>query len=75
MATLAELAGPYHEKFKALSAVALPEDAPLVHFMAVHEGAMIRIARLEATDCGAMDLELLPMLAYPLARPIAGPEV
>src|SRR5271156_4199141 len=36
MATLAALAGPYHERFKALSTVALPEDAPLGNFMAAH---------------------------------------
>jgi hypothetical protein len=75
MATLADLAGPYHERFKALLKVALPEDVPLVDFMAAHEGAVIRIARLEAAGRGAMDVELLPMLAYPPVRHIPGDEV
>jgi hypothetical protein len=68
MATLADLAVPFLERFQALLKVALPEDAPLVRFMVVHEGSVIRIAQREAAGEGCMDLELLPMLAYPLVR-------
>jgi hypothetical protein len=68
MATLAVLARPYLERFEALLAVALPEDAPWVRFMAVHEGSVIRIAQREAAGEGCMDRELLPMLSYPLVR-------
>ena len=68
MATLADLARPFLERFQALLEVALPEDAPLVRFMVVHEGSVIRIARREAGGDGCMDLELLPMLSYPLVR-------
>jgi hypothetical protein len=68
MATFADLARPYLERFQTLLAVALPEDAPLVRFMVAHEGSVIRIAQREAAGDGSMDLELLPMLSYPLVR-------
>jgi hypothetical protein len=68
MATLADLARPYFERFQALLAVASPEDAPLVNFMVAHEGAVIRIAQREAAGDGSMDRELLSMLSYPLVR-------
>jgi len=68
MATLADLARPYLERFQALLAIAIPEDAPLVRFMVAHEGLVIRIAQREAAGDGCMDLELLPMLSYPLVR-------
>lgn len=68
MATFADLAHPYLERFQALLAVALPEDAPLVGFMVAHEGSVIRIAEREAAGESCMDLELLPMLSYPLVR-------
>jgi hypothetical protein len=68
MATFADLARPYLERFQALLAVALPEDAPMVRFMVAHEGSVIRIAQREAVGDGSMDLELLPMLSYPLVR-------
>lgn len=69
MAILADLAGPYLERFQALLAVASPEDLPLVNFMVAHEGAVIRIALREAAGEESMDRELLSMLSYPLARP------
>lgn len=69
MATFADLARPYPERFQALLAVALPEDAPLVRFMVAHEGSVIRIAQREAAGDSSMDLALLPMLSYPLSRP------
>ena len=68
MATLADLAGPYLERFQALLAIALPDDAPLVRFMVAHEGSVIRIAQREAAGDACMDLELLPMLSFPLVR-------
>jgi hypothetical protein len=68
MATFADLARPYLERFQALLAVALPEDVPLMRFMVVHEASVIRIAQREAAGDECMDLELLPMLAYPLIR-------
>jgi hypothetical protein len=68
MATFADLARPFLERFETLLAVALPEDAPLVRFMVVHEGSVIRIAQREAAGEGCMDRELLPMLSYPLVR-------
>ena len=63
MATFADLARPYLERFQTLLAVALPEDAPLVRFMVAHEGAVIRIAQREAAGEECMDLGLLPMLS------------
>ena len=68
MATFADLARPYLERFQALLTVATPEDLPLVSFMVAHEAAIIRIAKREAAGEGSMDSELLPMLAYPLVR-------
>jgi hypothetical protein len=68
MATLADLARPYLERFQALLAVAAPEDLPLVSFMVTHEAAVIGIAKREAAGESCMDSELLPMLAYPLVR-------
>jgi len=68
MATLADLARPYLERFQTLLAVASPEDAPLIRFMVVHEGSVIRIAQREAAGEGCMDLELIPMLSHPLVR-------
>jgi len=68
MATFADLARPYLERFQALLTVALPEDAPLLRFMVAHEGSVIRIAQREASGDECMDLELLPMLSYPLVR-------
>ncbi len=68
MATFADFARPYLERFQALLAVALPEDAPLVRFMVAREGSVIRVAQREAAGDECMDLELLPMLSYPLAR-------
>ena len=68
MATFADLARPFLERFQTLLSVALPEDAPLVRFMVAHEGSVIRIARREAAGDECMDLELLPMLSYPLVR-------
>ena len=68
MATLADLAGPYLERFETLLAAAAPEDAPMVSFMVTHEAAVIRIAKREAIGDGSMDQELLTMLSYPLVR-------
>jgi hypothetical protein len=68
MATLAELARPYLERFQVLLTAAAPEDAPMVSFMVAHEGAVIRIAKQEAVGDGSMDRELLTMLSYPLVR-------
>jgi hypothetical protein len=68
MATFADLARPFLERFQTLLNVALPEDAPLVRFMVVHEGSVIRIARREAGGEDCMDHELITMLAYPLVR-------
>ena len=73
MATLAELARPYLERFQALLAAAAPEDASMVSFMAAHEAAVIRIAKQEASGDGSMDRELLTMLSYPLVRSPASP--
>jgi len=68
MATLADLAEPYLERFQALLAVVAPEDAPMVAFMVAHEGALIRIAQREAMGEGSMERELMTMLSYPLVR-------
>jgi len=68
MATFAVLARPFLERFQALLSVALPEDAPLVRFMVVHEGSVIRIAQREAAGDECMDHELIPMLSFPLVR-------
>jgi len=68
MATLAELARPYLERFQALSVAATPEDLPMVSFMVAHEGAVIRIAEREAIGDASMDHEILTMLSYPLVR-------
>ena len=68
MATFADLARPYLERFQALLADASADDAPLVSFMVAHEAAVIRIAQREAAGESAMDRELLTMLAYPLVR-------
>jgi hypothetical protein len=69
MATFADLARPYRERFQALLAAAAPEDAPLVRFMVAHEATVIRIAEGEAAGDGQMDNELVSMLSYPLTRP------
>jgi len=69
MATLAELAVPYRDRFQALLRAAASEDAPLVQFMAAHEAAVIRIAEREVAGDDSMARELLTMLAYPLPRP------
>jgi hypothetical protein len=66
MATFADLARPYLERFQSLLAAAAPEDAPMVRFMVAHEAMIIRIAEREAVGEGSMDCELLPMLSYPL---------
>jgi hypothetical protein len=68
MATLAELARPYLERFQALLVGAAPEDASMVSFMVAHEAAVIRIAKQETIGDGSMDRELLTMLSYPLVR-------
>jgi hypothetical protein len=68
MATLAELARPYLERFETLLAAASREDLPMVSFMVAHEAAVIRIAEREAIGDGSMDNELLSMLSYPLIR-------
>jgi hypothetical protein len=68
MATLADLAHPYLERFRALLAAAAPADQPMVSFMVDHESAVIRIAQREAAGDASMDRELLAMLSYPLLR-------
>jgi hypothetical protein len=74
MATLAELARPYLERFEVLLTAATPEDAPTVSFMVAHEAAVIRIAKQEAVGNGSMDRELLTMLSYPLVRSSFSPQ-
>jgi hypothetical protein len=68
MATLADLAQPYLERFRALLAAAAPADQPMIAFMVAHEAAVIRIAQREAAGDASMDRELLTMLSYPLVR-------
>jgi hypothetical protein len=68
MATLADLAHPYLERFRALLAAAAPADQPMVSFMVDHEAAVIRITQREAAGDASMDRELLAMLSYPLPR-------
>jgi xanthine/CO dehydrogenase XdhC/CoxF family maturation factor len=69
MATLAKLAVPYVDRFKALLEAAPPEDVPLVRFMVDHEQSVVRIAEREAMGQSVMDAELVVMLAHPIARP------
>jgi hypothetical protein len=69
MATLAELAHPYLERFRALLAAAAPADESMIAFMVDHEAAVIRIAQREAAGDASMDRELLTMLSHPLVRP------
>jgi hypothetical protein len=68
MATLAELALPYAQRFQALVDVAPPEDVPLVMFMVDHEQSVMRMAEREAAGESVMDRELLVMLSYPIPR-------
>jgi hypothetical protein len=68
MATFAELACPFLERFQALLAIAAPDDAPMVRFMVEHEAAVIRIAKREAAGDSCMDTELRAMLSYPWVR-------
>jgi hypothetical protein len=68
MATLADPAHPYLERFRALLAAAALEDEPMIAFMVDHEAAVIRIAQREAAGDASMDRELLTMLSYPLVR-------
>jgi hypothetical protein len=68
MATLAELALPYVQRFQALLDVAPSEDAPLVRFMVDHEQSVVRIAGREAAGDSIMGSELVVMLAHPFAE-------
>jgi|SRR5271154_3872241 len=70
MATLAALALPFAERFRALLDAAPPEDVPLVLFMVDHEQTVIRIAEREAAGDAGMDRELVVMLAHPIARAV-----
>jgi hypothetical protein len=73
MATLAKLAVPYVDRFKALLEAAPAEDIPLVRFMVDHEQSVVRIAEREAIGQSVMDAELVVMLAHPIARPTRQP--
>jgi hypothetical protein len=68
MATLAKLAMPYVERFKALLEAAPAEDIPLVRFMVDHEQCVVRIAEREASGQSVMAQELVVKLAHPIAR-------
>ena len=68
-ATIADLARPYLERFQALLAVALPEDAPLVRLHGCSTKDRLSVSHSARRPVTArMDLELLPMLSYPLVR-------